>query len=318
MARGQNKKKKKLLIALVVVACVLLLLVGVTVGMGLYMFGGLETNELDASYEELGVNSEKSSEGIENILLMGIDKSEEWQTGTRSDAMIVASVNKETHEVKLISLLRDVSVNIEGVGRANLNEAYQYGGAPLAIKTINQTYGLDIKDYISVNFDQLEDLVDAVGGVEIKINIYEAKYITKETGKSVKAAKVNLDGEQALAYSRFRSADSDANRVDRQKTVLQAILTKLQTMPKSSYPKFLHEFLDMVETSLSYNDLMDLGAVALGDVTLKNYAVPDVEYEKDLIGGHDVDGRWCWVFDMGPAVERLHNIIWPQPEEGDK
>ena len=122
--------------------------------------GKEEENIDDVKYEEV--------EGITNVLLIGSDE-REGEEGARSDSMIIATLDNNNKNIKLTSLYRDTLVNIPGYGEEKLNSAYQLGGVNLLIKTIEDNYKIAIKDYITINFNGFEEVIDEVGGIEIDV-----------------------------------------------------------------------------------------------------------------------------------------------------
>ena len=323
MAKKKNKKKKKgLKIFLGILIAVFVLFIGTFVGACVYLFGGLDSQELSEDEKALSVNGELADSGVTNIALFGVDTGANNQVyGTRSDAIIVLSLDENDGSIQMTSILRDSKVPIEGVGEKNLNQAYNIGGPALAIKTLNQNYNLDIQDYVTVDFSHLADLVNAVGGVTLDLDPQEVREInsTYEDFFESDAARLSgsgemlLDGAQALAYARIRSVDSDSERAGRQQEVLDAILDQIRTMPKSQYPSFIRNFLGMVETSLSYDDIFGFTSFALGDLSIEHNTIPEKEYETELWGGYDADGAWVWIYDLPHAAERLHHIIYGTP-----
>ena len=324
MTKKKNKKKKRgLKIFLIVLTVVLVLLVGSVVGACVYLFGGLDTVDMTNNDEELGVNEALADSGVVNIALFGIDSQADdgKQTpGNRSDAIIILSLDETHSVVKMTSILRDSKVPIEGVGEMNINQAYDIGGPTLAIKTLNQNFDLDIRDYVTVDFSHLAALVDAVGGVTVTLYHPEEDYINwalkenyPEESLVPSAGEVTLTGNQALMYSRIRGMDSDTIRAARQQNVMNAFFDRLMEMPKSQYPEFIRTFLSMVETSLSYSDLIGLSSFAVNGFTIEDNTIPLPDYETDLWGGEDENNWWCWVYDLDHATERLHHIIYGTP-----
>lgn len=314
--RRKSRRKKRILIVLLLI---FLFIVGFCVGSFFYVFGSLTTTDLPTDNASLGVSEEtqdySAQSGVTNIALFGVDARDDSDSG-RSDAIMVMSVNGDSGEIKMISLLRDSKVSIEGHGETKLNHAYSYGGPSLAIKTINQNFDLDIKEYVTVNFSQLADIVDAVDGVNITLTPAEVESANSNIRMDAPdcpditgSGELLLNGDQAVAYARIRNIDSDNARADRQKVVLSAILMKVKEMPKSSYPGFIRDFLSIVETSLSYGDLFSLSPIMLkGDLNIEQYNVPD---ENDNPwGGIDSDGVWYWIYDLDAAAQRIHNIIY--------
>ncbi len=143
----------------------------------------------------------------------------------RSDSIIILSIDYVHNKLKLSSVMRDTYVYVEGHGNTKINHAYAYGGPVLAIKTLNSNFDLNIKDFVAVDFEGFKKIIDILGGVEIEIKDYELP--TMETVGIYEAGIYNLNGEQALAYSRIRKQGSgDYERTDRQRRVLEALFRK--------------------------------------------------------------------------------------------
>ncbi|MGL5506585.1 MAG: LCP family protein, partial [Paraclostridium sp.] len=176
-----------------------------------------------------------------NIALFGLDRRNEKEKA-RSDSIMIASIDINKQNIELVSLLRDTLVEIDGYGKDKLNHAYAYGGAPLAIQTINDNFDLNIDKYIAVDFFSLAKVIDILGGVEVELKDYEAKQINNNlvelnsieglsegsdyiSGKGIK----NLNGRQAVAYSRIRKeGNGDYQRTERQRNILKSLAKKYQ------------------------------------------------------------------------------------------
>lgn len=229
--------------------------------------------KVEISDAELGISEETNSNlsGYRNIAIFGVDsRSDDYGVGNRSDCIIIASINNSTGEIKLISVYRDTYVNIKGHGLDKITHAYSYGEAPLAINTLNKNLDLNIKEFVTVNFDSVSEAVDQLGGVKISIDSEEIKYIngyidetSKITGKQAnhitQAGTYNLDGVQAVAYSRIRyTAGGDYKRTERMRTVIEAMFTKLKTKSVGEINAFADKILPCVYTNLSTGDLISM------------------------------------------------------------
>ena len=239
---------------------------------GLYgyrtMFG--YTYDSSLSDEDLAA-SVTADENITNIALFGLD-TREGDKQSHSDCMMIVTVDNTRGKIKLISLMRDSLVDIDGYGEDKLNAAYFRGGPSLAIRTINENFGTDIKDYVAVDFEQLVQIVDAIGGVDIDVqNDNELKELNRvikdygaERGKEFsgveKTGLQTLDGVQALCYGRIRKGDTgdDWARVERQSVVLNAIFTKLQSASATELIGSMRKLVPYVTTSLSPTDMASL------------------------------------------------------------
>ena len=228
--------------------------------------------KVEINKDELNISEEIEAhlENYRNIAIFGIDSWGSYETGDRSDCIILASLNETTGEIKLISVYRDTYVQIEGHGMDKINHAYQFGSAQLALKTLNTNLDLNIKEFVTVNFDAVAEAIDELGGVEINITKDELKYIngyiknvSKIAGKKstniTKTGKQKLDGVQAVAYSRIRYTEGwDYKRTERMRTVLTAMLEKLKTKSLPEINTMIDNLLPMVYTNINANDMIAL------------------------------------------------------------
>ena len=192
-----------------------LVVISILACLGLYLYRMFFGYNRDSSLFEADLAAGvKADENITNIALFGLDVRPE-EENCRSDTMMIVTVDNTRGKIKLISLMRDSLVSIDGYGETKLNEAYFYGGPSLAIRTINESFGTDITDYIAVNFNQLVEIINAMEGVEIDVQDYELDELNRvirdygleqgQTFQSVQSAGLQtLDGVQALCYGRIR------------------------------------------------------------------------------------------------------------------
>ena len=170
----------------------------------------------------------------------------------------------------MISVYRDTYVKIDGYGLDKITHAYSYGEAPLAIKTLNENLDLNIKEFVTVNFDSVAEAVDLLGGVELTITEDEVKYInsyinetSKVTGKKSEYITIpgtyTVDGVQAVSYSRIRYTEGgDYKRTERMRTVIEAMLTKLKTKSLAEINKIADSILPEVYSNISLTDIISL------------------------------------------------------------
>lgn len=160
-----------------------------------------------------------------SVLLLGIDTGDDGRVEQgRSDTTIVATVNPRDKQTTLVSLARDTYVDIPGQGKQDkLNHAYAFGGASLAMDTVENYLNIPINHYVSINMAGLKELVNAVGGIEVNNNL-----TFSQDGYDFTIGKISLDGEQALSYSRMRYEDpnGDYGRQERQRKVIEGIVQK--------------------------------------------------------------------------------------------
>ncbi len=312
--RNRKKKKKNLLLEFIVIT-VSIVAVFFILAFAVFMFtiGGL--NKENLSTENLSVNEisdEYKDMKIKNIALFGTDSRENIDGG-RSDAIIIASVNPKNGEIKLISIARDTYVDIPDHGQTKINHAYSYGGAELAVKTLNSNFGLDITDFVSVNFDQLTEIVDILGGVDVEITESERqefnRIIAETTNETLsESGMVHLNGAQTLCYSRIRKSDSDDARTERQREVLELIFNKMKDVSPLQYPSIVRELMPYVTTSLSTDEILQLASVVITkNPTMQTCGLPN-EYI-DHTGGY-IGELWCYSYDLNTASDMIKKFIY--------
>ena len=202
---SKEKKHKKGLTAFGIIVLVLVLILAIIIG-GTYWYINSKLSKIqkvDIDEKDLNVSAQAEEQlaDYRNIAIFGIDSREDtYDKGNRSDCIIIASINNKTKDVKLVSVYRDTYVQIEGHGLDKITHAYSYGEAPLAIKTLNTNLDLNIKEFVTVNFDAVKEIIDDIGGISMNITAEEVPHISGIT----KAGTYNLTGEQALAYARIR------------------------------------------------------------------------------------------------------------------
>ncbi len=269
-----KKKRKGLKIFGIVVLTLVIIIAGVLGGAYWYIadkFGKMQ--QVAINEEELNIDTqvEENLSGYRNIALFGVDsRDDNLGRGNRSDCIIIASINNKTKEIKLLSVYRDTYVQIEGHGLDKITHAYSYGEAPLALSTLNTNLDLNIKEFVTVNFDLVAEAVNLLGGVDINIEQSEIQYINEyidSTSSSTgiaskhitKTGMQTLDGVQAVAYSRIRyTAGGDYKRTERMRDVLTAMLQKIKTKSIGEINNFLDVILPKVYTNIEANDIIAL------------------------------------------------------------
>lgn len=269
------KKRKGAQIFGIIVLILVIILVAILGGTYWFIQNKLSKLQIiDLKEEELGISSgaEASLGGYRNIAIFGVDsRNNNLDRGNRSDCIMIASMNNQTKEVKLVSVYRDTYVQIEGHGLDKITHAYSYGSAPLAISTLNTNLDLNIKEFVTVNFDAVAQAVDKLGGVTIEIESEEElKYLNnyidetaKVTGKSnekvAAIGKQTLNGVQAVAYSRIRYTEGgDYKRAERMRMVIEAMAEKLKTKNISEINSFIDFILPKVYTNITASDVFSL------------------------------------------------------------
>ncbi|WP_418223334.1 LCP family protein [Clostridium isatidis] len=325
MARQQTKKskKKKKSLGKKILIWSLLILLAIGIVGGGYLIGILsKMKNTDINTDNLGIvedefNKYENANKITNIALFGID-SLDGESG-RSDSIMVATIDPVHKKLKVTSIMRDSYVYIEGYGQDKINHAYAYGGPELAIRTINENFGLNIKNYATVDFSSLPTIIDLLGGIDIEITNEELEYINKYINslnslESASSANIyspgiqHLDGIQALAYSRIRyTAGGDYERTQRHRTVLNALFKKIIDTPVTSYPTLLNKLLPYIETSLNTSEILSLGTsvLSIGN-NLEQNRFPRDGYAQ----GANIDGIYYLTFDIETAKQQMREYIF--------
>ena len=257
--REEKKKRKGLKTFGIIVLVLTIILVLILGSIFWYVNDKLsKMQKVDIDENNLNVSAQAKEQlaDYRNIAIFGIDSREDtYSKGNRSDCIIIASINNKTKEVKLVSVYRDTYVQIEGHGLDKITHAYSYGEAPLAIKTLNTNLDLNIKEFVTVNFDAVKEIIDDIGGIQMNITSEEAPHISGIT----KAGTYNLTGEQALAYARIRYASGgDYKRTERMRDVLTAVANKVKTFNISQLNSLVDQILPRVYTNITASDIFAL------------------------------------------------------------
>ena len=245
---------------------------------GLYVFSRLnKMQQVNIKPGDVIVNKEVQEKEPEvansytNIALYGVDSREGQLTiDAHSDALMVASINDKTKDVKLVSVYRDTYLDNTNGEYRKATECYFYGGPTRSISMLNKNLDLDIQDYVTVDFNVVADVVDAIGGVEIDVQQDEIQWLngyqtegSQVTGKEIvevtQAGPQTLNGLQTLSYCRIRyTTGDDYKRTERQRTVLNKILEKVKTMPVTTLVGIVNDMFDHISTSLTLTEIIDL------------------------------------------------------------
>ena len=244
----------------------------------------IETTELDTDKLNIAETSEEQETGYLNVALFGLDSREgDLGKGNRSDTMMIASLNKATGEVKLVSVYRDTLLKLDDGSYNKANAAYAFGGPEGAISMINRSMDMDISKYVAVNFNALVDVIDALGGLDITLTDAEVVHMnnycvetSKVTGADYTkiepevAGTYHLNGVQAVSYSRIRyTGGGDFERTSRQRHVLELIAEKAQSASFSTLNKIIDKLFPQVSTNFTITEMIayakDIAKYKLGD-----------------------------------------------------
>lgn len=338
--KQKRRKKKKMSTGkkvLLIVLAVFLVIVGVATGYGYSILNKMQHTKLSSNNEDLGIDENilnklkdtKDSGDIVSIAFLGIDRADKTDVG-RSDATMVVSIDFNRKKIKLTSIMRDSHVVIPGRdGRDKLNHAYEIGGPQLTLKTINQNFGLNVKEFAAVRFEDLEQIIDALGGVDIDVKSNEIQYINgyqqslvDMDGKGkvytvTSPGMQTLNGPQATAYCRIRYlGNGDFDRTERQRKVLTSLINKLMKTTPAKAPAIANKLLPFVNTSFTPTEAISLGTKMLtaGGMT--------IEQERFPLDGYcwpNTKGAWYLEYDESATREQIYDYIYkdikPVPKE---
>ena len=279
----------------------------------------LDTEEIPAEDIVVNKQAEEAGEGYTNVALFGIDsRSGELEIGTRSDCIIVASLNNKTKEIRMVSVYRDTILDIKDGQLQKCNAAYSFGGPTQAINMLNKNLDLDIQDYATVDFAAIANAIDLLGGIEIDLKpeeIAPLNKFVKETarvaGKKAhtvsEAGLQQLDGVQATTYARIRStAGGDFTRTERQRLVIEKIAEKAQQSDLATINKIIDELFPTIKTSFTATEIL-------------SYAKDFMKYKIGDSSGFPFDKTTATISGLGSIVipvdlesnvQELHKFLY--------
>ncbi|WP_010197329.1 polyisoprenyl-teichoic acid--peptidoglycan teichoic acid transferase TagU [Bacillus sp. m3-13] len=236
-----------------------------TIGVGIFAFNVYKSLESTASSMHTPLerpSSEKRASEVDfsqkdplAFLILGVD--ERPGDKGRSDSMIVLTVNPNDKSMQMVSIPRDTRTEIIGKGFDDkINHAYAFGGPEMSIATVENFLDIPIDYFVQVNMESFKDIVDAVGGVTVN-----NKLEFSQSGHHFPLGEIELNGEEALSFSRMRKLDSDFGRQQRQRDIIQGVINKGASI--SSVTKFddiLNVLGNNVRTNLTFNEMIDIQA----------------------------------------------------------
>lgn len=325
MTKKEKAKKKRnrilLIVAEIAVLCVM--------GAALYLVTKTDKMEgTDISKEDIIINEEVANnaqnsgeaEGYRVVALFGVDaRNGALGKGTRTDTIILACINEQTKEVKLVSVFRDTYLNLGNDSYGKANGAYAKGGPKQAISMLNMNLDLQITDYVTVGFAGLVDTIDALGGVEIEVDDAEIGHLnnyqigtSQALGRSytklTSTGLQTLDGMQATSYCRIRyTAGDDFKRTERQREVIQAIADKAKEASVSTLNDIANKSFNQIATSLDLSEILGL----LGDINeYKIVASDGFPFEQYRTTGNVGKASCVIPTDLQTNVTELHKFLF--------
>ena len=289
--------------------------------------GGVKVSadELDSIHNKMSSMTDKktaSDNDIYNILLVGVDRRDKTWNGN-SDSMILVSINKKDNRVTMVSLMRDTYVDIPDVGYEKLNAAYAWGAGPLLCETVTNTYKVKVDRYAAVDFFDLIDIIDIIGGVDMEITASEAEvmngYILDMCNLMnidgyahqvpVGGGYIHCDGVQAVAYARNRYVgNSDYQRTERQRYLIQQLMGEVKRMSVAQMTDKMQSILGHVTMNIPESEIWSM-IPELPEMLNYKFETDRIPYDNmyDVIS---VKGQGMLVPDWEPTIEKLHDFIY--------
>ncbi len=317
--KGLNKQQKVLLCAGVATACLLLFVIIFVAS----KFAKMEREDIKDKDIIINETAEEIGVGYTNIALFGVDaRNGINEKGTRTDTIIIASLNNETKEVKLVSVYRDTLLDLSTGKIQKCNAAYSTGGVQRAINMLNMNLDLNIKDYVTVDWSAVADTVDLMGGLEIDVKKDEIPGINEHmistsqaTGKPMKkvtkAGLQTLNGVQVTTYCRIRStAGSDYARTERQRLVIQKMAEKAIKSDLKTINNMIDEIFPKIKTSLSMTEILSYAK------SFAKYKIGETSGFPFVKGSGTVPGKGSCVFPitLENNVKQLHEFLFGQDD----
>lgn len=254
----EGKKRGKVLKIIGIIFLVLLILVIAIGTIGIHYVNSkldkIDYEELPPEEIEVNAGVEEQLETYRNIALLGLDARADTFEGTRSDCIMIVSINQQTNEVRLCSVYRDTYLELTNRSLDKITHAYAYEGAKLTLSSLNTNLDLNITEYVTVNFETVRTVVNAIGGVTITVTDAEAKSIPNITS----AGTYQMNGEQALAYARIRKIDTDYKRTERMREVLTAIFNKVKTFNLKELNDLVDTVVPHIRTNIPKTEILSL------------------------------------------------------------
>lgn len=269
-----------------------------------------------------------SHEDIYNVLLVGVDRTDKTWNGN-SDSMILISINKADDRVTMVSLMRDTYVNIPDVGYKKLNAAYAWGAGPLLCETVTENFKVEVDRYVAVDFTDMMNIIDIIGGVDLDISAKEAEvangyiYDMCENNMGIDSSpymlpssggSLHCNGVQAVAYARIRYVgNSDFERTERQRTVLTQLMEEVKQMSLAQMTSKMTSILEYVTTNISEAEIWSMVS-ELPDMLDYEFETSRVPYD-DMYSIIYVNLQDMLVPDWDDTIEQLHEFIYGDADE---
>ena len=324
--RRRKKKKNKVILFAVEIIVLVALLIGLLVYFKLNKVeSGIGDIDKDDVNIELDSQTAEALKGFTNIALFGLDNRQTGNyDGGNSDTIMIASIDNDTKQVKLISVYRDTFLNVKDDTYAKINSAYAYGGPKNAIAALNKNLNLDIVNYVAVDFGAVVEAIDLLDGIELtltdqEVQIMNDNYIDEinkvtghKSGKLSSGGTYTVDGVQALAYCRIRyTAGDDFKRTERQRTVLTKMIEKAQGSSISTVSSLIDSMLGDISTSFTGKELLALVS------SVMDYKLADTHgWPFELCtGSYGSKGSLVVATDLETNVKELHEYLFGEKND---
>lgn len=256
-------------------------------------------------------------DGITNILLLGID-AREVDDVSRSDSILVLTIDSVHKKLKVTSIMRDTYVEIEGHGKQKINHSFAYGGASLLMNTIENNYNVKIDKYAIINFNGFKHLVDLVDGLDINVEEHQIdelnkciRELNKENPEYITSPGLqHLTGEQVLGYSRMRHIKNDGyGRAERQREVISLLLSKVRDTSIFKYTKIAKEMFEYLKTNVEFTEALNLAYTVfkINNFEVEKLQIPANELSEGI--RHPSKG-WILVNDIEQNAQVLNEFIF--------
>lgn len=258
----------------------------------------------------------RSSKNVINVLLVGLDSATALEEGGRSDSLILVSLNKKTKKINMTSFFRDTwtYMDIAGNGRyGKMNSSYYFGADDALLDTLEKDFKIDIDYYVAVDFSSFTDIINALGGLTVEVQQYEAEYINRTTVHTIDyGPAVKLNGYEALVFARIRHSDtdSDVSRTRRQRQVISALINSAKGASFSQLSSALDTLFKYVKTDLTKMQILSYAAQALANGWVNYEIVQTPISDEDVFRTGWVGDQSVVIMDFPLAAQRVQEAIY--------
>lgn len=311
----KKSTKNKILITLFSIFLIMIIGVGFSIN---HFSSKINREEINKELvTDTGKESPKEHDDIITVALFGTDYSGE--VNGASDSTMILGIDKKNNKIKLLSLMRDMYLDLPDGGKRNLNYTMSDGGPELILRTMNYNFNLKVDKFVQVDLTNLPTVIDTLGGVEMNITSEEVGYMNNyishidanngtSTPKITSSGKQLLNGTQASAYCRIRYTEGrDYKRTERQRDVLEALFNKMKSISITEVPGVVSDLLPLVTTNLSNSEIMSIASTVLG------MNVNEIEQARFPLDEHHTT-EWTdmyhMIVDIDATTEEIHKFLF--------